>query len=74
MLEVHTYVTTQCCTLLENRISHNTVTPQCIPNNIILISKVAARDQSAQINTNKIYSISRSKFIINPVILGGLLC
>jgi len=51
---------------LENRISHNTVFPQFIPNNIILISKVAARDQSAEINTNKIYAISRSKFIIDP--------
>ena len=40
--------------------------PQFIPNNIILISKVAARDQSAEINTNKIYAISRSKFIIDP--------
>jgi hypothetical protein len=28
--------------------------PLFIPNNIILISKVAARDESAEINTNKI--------------------
>lgn len=40
--------------------------PQFIPNNIILISEVAARDESAEINTNKIYSISRSRFIIDP--------
>jgi len=40
--------------------------PQFIPNNIILISKVAARDESAEINTNKIYSISHSRFIIDP--------
>ena len=39
--------------------------PQFIPNNIILISKVAARDQSAEINSAKIYSISRSTFIID---------